>query len=159
MQSLTLATCPELSQHLSLNSDTPLWGPEKKVSVPLSVMLGKVLGFLSGVEEVEVEVRMLVADYWHWNLPVRRWERKEGWLGGSVVGDGDWGEDGNGDGGRRRWRRVERRLVACKTMEEGAKQVMFFRKEEVWGSGGREGDGNGGKGAEVLVTVETAEVS
>lgn len=120
----------------------------------LGVVLGKVLGCLSGVEEVEVEVRMLVWDYWNWDLPVRRWERVEGWLGGSVVGDGD----GDGDGGQRRWRRVERRLVVCEAAEEGGKQVVFFRKEEVWGGKGREGDGNGGKGAEVLVTEETAEV-
>ena len=81
----------------------------------------------------------------------------EGWLGGSVVGEGDGNRDG--DGGRRRWRRVERRLVVCETTEEGGNQVVFFRKEEVWGVGGREGDGNGGLGAEVLVTEETAEVS
>jgi len=123
----------------------------------LGVVLGKVLGCLSGVEEVEVEVRMLVWDYWNWDLPVRRWERVGGWLGGSVVGEGDG--DGDGDGGQRRWRRVERRLVVCETTEEGGKQVVFFRKEEVWGGGGREGDGNGGNGAEVLVTEETAEVS
>ena len=119
----------------------------------LGVVLGKVLGCLSGVEEVEVEVRMLAWHYLNWDLPVRRWERVEGWLGGSVVGEED------GDGGRRRWRRVERRLGICETTEEGGKQVVFFRKEEVWGVGGREGDGNGGKGAEVLVTEETAEVS
>jgi hypothetical protein len=109
----------------------------------LGVVLGKVLGCLSGVEEVEVEVRILVWDYCNWDLPVRRWERVEGWLGGSVVGEGD------GDGGRRRWRRVERRLVAYDTMEEGGKKVVFFRKEEIWGGGGRVGD----------VTEETAKVS
>ena len=122
----------------------------------LEVVLGKVLGCLSGVEEVEVEVRMLAWHYLNWDLPVRRWERVEGWLGGSLVGDGDMG--GDGDGGRRRWRRVERRLVVCEA-EESGKQVVFFRKEEVWGGGGREGDSNGGKGTEVLVTEETAEVS
>jgi hypothetical protein len=44
----------------------------------LGVVLGKVLECLSGVEEVEVEVRILVWDYCNWDLPVRRWERVEG---------------------------------------------------------------------------------
>ena len=84
----------------------------------LGVALGEVLGLLSGVEEIEVEVRMLAMDYWVSGEA----NRKRGWFGRSVVGDGG-----------RRWRGVERRLVACETAEEGGKQVMFFRKEEVWG--------------------------
>ena len=81
------------------------------------MVLGEVLGLLSGVEEVEVKVRMLVTNSYYWGLE----DRETGWLGGSVVGDG----------GRRRWRRVERRLVVYKTAEEGGKQAVFFRKEEV----------------------------
>ena len=121
----------------------------------LKWVLGKVLGCLSGVEEVEVEMRMLVWEYWGWNSPMERREQMEGWLRGSVVEDGD----GDGDGRRRGRGRVERKLVVCEKMKEGGKQVVFFRKEEVWGGGGREGDGNGGKGVEVLVTEKTAEVS
>ena len=40
--------------------------------------------------------------------------------------------------------------MVCETVEEGGKQVVFFRKEEVFGGGG--------KGAEVLVTEEIAKV-
>lgn len=124
----------------------------------LEWVFGKVLGCLSGVEEVEVEVRMLVHDYRSWNFikgwdQRKKWRQMKRWLRGLVVRDGD------GDGGRRRWRRVERKLVVCDTVvEEDGNQVVFFRKEEVWGGGGREGDGNGGQGVEVLVTEETAEV-
>lgn len=120
----------------------------------LEWVLGKVLGYLSGVEEVEVEIRMSAWEYWNWGSPRSWWGGMEERLRGPVVGDGD----GDRDSGRRRWRRVERRLVVCETTEEGGKQFVFFRKEEVWGGGGREGDGNGGKGLEVLVTEETAEV-
>jgi hypothetical protein len=109
-------------------------------------MLGKVLGCLSGVEDVEVEMRMLWWEYRNWDSPGEWRERMEGWLRESVVGDGG----GGGDRGRRRWKRVERRMVVCETVEEGGKQVVFFRKEEVFGGGG--------KGAEVLVTEEMAKV-
>jgi hypothetical protein len=119
----------------------------------LEWVLGKVLGCLSGVEEVEVEIRMSAWEYWHWGSPTSWWGGMEERLRGPVVGDGD------GDIRQRRWRRVERRLVAYDTMKEGGKKVVFFRREEIWGGGGREGDGNGGKGAEVLVTEETAKVS
>jgi len=128
----------------------------------LEWVFGKVLGCLSGVEEVEVEVRMLECHYRNWNFiegwdQRKKWRQMKRWLRGLVVRDGDG--DGDGDGGRRRWRRVERKLVVCDTAEEDGKQIVFFRKEEVWGGGGREGDRNGRQGVEVLVTEETAEVS